>query len=235
MSVHKKKLTDYMQKFKPDGLVSDHSGTIKVFVPQRYEIHDLYLIGEYTSVLGLFQIEVEGEPHLYNLVLPAMVDMQPSTILPWHSTQDEVDYYVLTFRKGDVFIKSLTVLKQGFILSKLFKEFVTNGHMPPWMSYDQMASVFDVTQVVTGKTLPVPHSCFELMVAHCCRDPKSPNIKYRFTSMREKPLFLGLRDVTNVRDSVTSRIVGSYFMDGVNASIVNKSEHRSEVEDLLRT
>ena len=234
MSEHKKKLTDYMIKLKPDGLVSDHSGIIKAYIPQRYEIHDLYLLGEYTSVLGIFQIEVEGEPNFYNLFLPALIEMQPSTILPWHSTQIEEDYFVLTFRKGDVFIKSLSVLKQSYILGKMFKEFVTNGHMPPWLTYDQMATVFDKAQIVTGVKLPVPHACFEMIAAHCCRDPNHPNIKYRYSNMKDKPLFLGLRDVTNVRDTVTSRIVGSYFMDGVNASIVNQSEHRSEVEDLLR-
>jgi hypothetical protein len=228
------KLTDYLTHLKEGGYASNHTGIIKVYVPVRYEIHDFYIVDAFTTVLGIFQIEVEGVTKKFNLLLPVMLDMQPSSLVQYHSSEDDTDYYVLIFKKGDIFIRSDSYIKQTFVLGKLFKEFITNGHMPKWLTYNQIATVFDDAQMLSGVVLSTPHTCFEMMFAHCCRDPKHLNVKYRYSSMSESPVFLGLRDVSNIRDSVTSRLIGSYFLDGVNASIVNPSEQRSEVEDLLR-
>ena len=232
MPIHKKSLMGHMEKMKGGGLVLN-APSARIYVPIRYEIHDLFVQGDKTSFLGVCQIEVEGEKEPYNLVFPAMLDTQPSTIL--QVNREGIDYYVLVYQKGDVIVTTMEIIQQAFVLAKIFIEFFRNGKMPPWFSYDQMATILDLAQELSGQYLPVPHSVIEMMIAHCARDSKNPSIKYRHTAMKNLPLFLGLRDTTNVRDSTTSRLIGAYFLDGVNSSIVNQSEHRSEVEDLLRS
>lgn len=231
--IHKKKLDDYFIKDKKGEALICNAPSMQVFVPQRYEVNNLLTFGEETSVLAIFQMNVEGEKEPFNMFLPAILPMRPSSIT--QQKLDDVPYYVLGFKKGDIFISMMSIVKQSFVISKIFIEFMRNGNMPPFMSYDQMATVFDLAQITCGVKLPVPHAVMEMMVAHCARDSKNLNLKYRLSSMKEPPVFLGLRNITNVRDSTTSKVVGSYMMEGINSSIVNQSQQRSEIEDLLRS
>jgi hypothetical protein len=43
-----------------------------------------------------------------------------------------------------------------------------------------------------------------------------------------------LNDVAHAATSTTSRIVGAYFNEGVNAALVNENEANSTIEDVLR-
>ena len=232
MAEHKKRLMQYMQKTKTgNGLIFTGS-LAKVYIPLRYEVHDLLGIENVIRTLGIFQVEVKGEEVPYNLLLPAILSMKPSATE--QRKINDIEYLICSFVAGDIFLESMTIIKQNFVLSKMFIEFIRNGNMPPWLTYDQMGPIFDVAQVMCGASLPVPHAILEMMVSHCSRDPDKLSVKYRYTNQKKQPVFLGLRDTTNVRDSTTSRLVGSYVMDGINASIVNQSQQRSEVEDLLR-
>ena len=232
MAVHKKRLMDYfVEGHKGQGLICN-TRSIKAYIPRRYEIQDLLFIKESIQTLGIFQVFVEEEKEPYNLVLPGIITMYPGGTE--EKTIDEVAYLIANFSKGDIFMDSMTIIKQTYVLSKMFIEFFRNGHVPSWMNYDQMATLFDTAQVTCGATLPVPHAILEMIIAHCSRYPTELNLKYRFSKQDVPPKFLGLRNVTDIRDSTTSKLVGSYVMDGINSAIVNQSEQRSEVEDLLR-
>lgn len=232
MPAHKKSLMQYMQKTKTGNGLIFIGDLAKVYIPLRYEVHDLLVTGNVIRTLGIFQVSVQGETEPYNLLLPSILSMKPSATV--QKKIDEIEYLICSFVKGDIFLESMTVLKQNFVLSKMFIEFIRNGNMPPWLTYDQMGTIFDIAQVTCGASLPVPHAILEMIISHCSRDPDKLSVKYRYTDQKKQPVFLGLRDTTNVRDSTTSRLVGSYVMDGINASIVNQSQQRSEVEDLLR-
>lgn len=232
MAAHKKSLMQYMLRTKTGNGLIFNGDSMQVFIPQRYEVHDLLVVENVVKSLGIFQINIQGENEPYNLVLPAILTLKPSVTV--QKKVNDIDYLICKFEKGDTFLESMTIIKQNFVISKIFIEFMRNGNMPPFLNYDQMATIFDVAQITSGASLPVPHAVLEMMIAHCARNPDKLSEKYRFTNGKKTPVFLGLRDTTNIRDSTTSRLVGSYMMDGINASIVNQSQQRSEVEDLLR-
>ena len=230
--IHKKPLSAYLKKDAHGTASILEAESAQVFVPQRYNIHDLLDFGDITKVLGVFEVQISGEPVNYHLYLPSMLTMCPSSIS--QRTIDETAYYVFNFKRGDVFLTTNVMMKQDYILSKMFIEFIRNGNIPSFLTYDQMARMFDVAQVTCGVTLPVPHATFEMIFAHCCRDPKDLNRKYRYSDKKDNPVFLGLRNVTHVRDSTTARLVSSHFLEGANSAIVNQIEQRSETEDMLR-
>lgn len=231
--IHKNPLSHYLKKDKSGGAYILDAKSAYVLIPQRYAIHDLLAFEENVRALGVCEIQIEGEPIPYNLYLPSILHMAPSSVS--QRNVDDVAYFVLEFKKGDVFLMSDVLLKQDFVISKIFIEFIRNGNLPKFMTYDQMAMMFDVAQQTCGVTLPVPHAIIEMIMAHCCRDADNLNVKYRYSDKKKPPVFLGLRDVTNVRDSTTSKIIGSYLLEGINSGIVNQAEHRSETEDLLRS
>jgi len=140
----------------------------------------------------------------------------------------------LVFKTGDVFIASKTLIKQSFILGKLFIEFTRNGNVPSFIAYDKLSTTLDVAQTTCGVTLKVPHAVLEMMAAFQSRDPDNLNVQYRHTDMKKPVAYLGLRDTTSIRDSTTSSLLGSYFMEGLNRSLINQSEQQHEIEDLLR-
>lgn len=232
MAIHKKSFMEYFDRTVKGGGMIFKGSMMKIFIPKRYEIHDLLSVKDTVRSLAIFQIFIAEEKDPYNMLLPAMITMYPSDTE--EKTVDDIPYVIATFNKGDVFVDSLVIIKENFVISKMFIEFFRNGHMPPWLSYDQMAEVFDIAQVTCGATLPVPHATLEMMVAQCARYPTNLNLKYRYSKQDKPPTFLGLRNVTDIRDSTTSKLVGSYVMDGINSAIVNQSQERSEVEDLLR-
>lgn len=227
----RKKLTDYLSPQKEgDGFVFIGEEA-KVFIPQRYEVHDLLFIDQQIKTLAIFEIFINGETDGYGLLLPALIEMSPSST--YTQKNGNVDYLVAVFKKGDLFINNKTLIEQGYLISKMFIEFNRNGNVPSFLSYNQLATLMDTAQITCGVSLGVPHAVFEMMNAHQCRDPDNLNIKYRHTDMKKKPTYLGLRD-THVRDSTSSRLLGSHVLDGINTSIINQADQSHEVEDLLR-
>lgn len=202
----------------------------RVYVPHRYTIHDLLFIADTVQTLGIFSIHSDGKE--YNLLFPVMLEMCPSDII--QQRVDDVDYFVLIFRTGDIFINNKTIVKQGYILAKLFIEFTRNGNIPKFVPYEKISMVLDTAQPLCGVTLRVPHAVFEMMAAFQSRDPDNLNIQYRYTDMKKPVTYLGLRNTTAIRDSTTSSLLGSYFIEGLNRSIINQSDRQHEVEDLLR-
>lgn len=204
----------------------------KVYIPQRYKVHDLLFVEDTIRALGIFEIKVDDDNKAYPLMLPAMVEMCPSDT--YTQKVDDTDYQVLVFKTGDIFLKSKTLIKQSFILGKIFIEFVRNGNVPSFISYDKLSTIFDIAQTTCGVSLKVPHAIFEMMAAFQSRDPNNLNVQYRYTDMKNPVAYLGLRNTTSIRDSTTSSLLGSYFMEGLNRSLINQSEQQHEIEDLLR-
>lgn len=228
----RKKLTEYLSPQK-DGngyvFVGDEA---KVHIPQRYAVHDLLFVEQQIKTLAIFEIFIKGETESYGLLLPALIEMSPSST--YSQKIGNIEYLVAVFNKGDLFINNKTLIKQGYVISKMFIEFNRNGNIPSFLKYDQLATLMDTAQTTCGVSLNVPHAVFEMMNAHQCRDPDNLNIKYRHTDMKKQPAYLGLRNTTNVRDSTSARLLGSYVMDGINTSIINQAEQQHEIEDLLR-
>lgn len=204
----------------------------KVYIPTRYTACDFLFLEKDVRTLGIFEIEVSGEKETYGYVFPGIVTMCPSET--YSKKINDKDYTVLVFKKNDIFFKSKEILRQSFIAYVMFTEFITNGNPPTFLKYKDIAMLFDTVQEVCAVSLKVPHSAFEMMYAHLTRDPDNPNIKYRHTDMKKKPLLIGLRAITYSVDSTTGKIIGSYMGNGINSAIVNKADQRFELEDLLR-
>ena len=52
--------------------------------------------------------------------------------------------------------------------------------------------------------------------------------------MQKPAAHIGLRNVAYGTDSTTTRLIGAYAGDGINAVLLNKSLENHDMEDLLR-
>ena len=142
-----------------------------------------------------------NKQYKYGYNFPAVVTMEPSYI--YKERDDDIDFIIGEFHKGDKFINYDIVMQQPFIAYAIFVEFINNGRIPSFLSYNQMAVLFDNISRICNFNPRINHSVFEMIYAHLSRDPDDMNIKYRHTYMQKPAAHIGLRNVAYGTDSVS--------------------------------
>lgn len=202
-----------------------------VKIPTHYQIYDLLKVTSEVRTLAIFEILINNT-YSYGFLLPAVIRMEPSRIS--RITEEGIEYQVCEFVNGDKFMVSTVILREPFIATSMYQEFISLGKLPSFMTYETTAKLFDAVEKVCDVNLHAPHVVWEMIYAHLFRDPTDLSIKYRFTDMKDKPIFIGTNNVAFGPDSTTSKLIGAYFNDGINSAIVNASEQQYDLEDLLR-
>lgn len=205
---------------------------MSIYIPMTYQKYGLLSITDTVNALGVFDIDIKGEPS-HGLFLPAVLTMQPSNTA--FVTVKGVDYCKCTFTKGDIFILKNKVVQDAHLAYVMFVEYVQYARMPQFMSYDLCAFIFDIIKKVTTSKLDVNHAVFEMLFAHLARDKNNIKVPYRKTDMTEPPRFVKLDDAANATLSTTAKLTGGYFQDAINGAIASPNEETSsDIEDLLR-
>jgi len=204
--------------------------SLEIFIPMRYEPLGCLEIGESVRTLALFDMVVDGTPVGY--MLPAKITMTP------HETdtvmQNGKRFLKVRLINNDVFMENTKVVADQQIAYLIFYELVYGGRTPKFITYDNNAFIFDVVSKVTGITFPTDHVVFEMMTEMLHRDAEDLSVLYRHTDMKKPPRTIPLSMVSHAALSTTSKIVGSYDEDGIDAALVNASDIPSDIEDLLR-
>jgi hypothetical protein len=220
-----------MDKFKQVGnSVVFLGNTLEIFVPVSYQKHGVYDAGDEITVLGVFDMTVDGKEEGY--YLPAKIVIQPSKVET--VSVDDNRFFKLTLFQDDVFIKNTEIVRDEYLAYIIFYEFVCGGNTPNFIKYDDTGFIFDVVSEVTGISFPTDHSVFEMIAAELHRDPDNVSKQWRRTDLKKEPLNIPMRLVSHAAISTTSKIIGSYMDAGIDASLVNASDVPSDIEDLLR-
>ena len=228
-------MPNYKQFFNKDDKTKEVKFTgdrLDVYIPRRYENHDSLTVRDTILTLGIFDMVINNSIHV-GYYLPAYIGMIPSEV-------DDVSYQgepcvKATFYKDDIFIKNTNVVRNQGIVYIIFKEFVSLGKQPSFISYRDSAFMFDSAQKVCGVKFPVDHVIFEILFSHLYRDLDQVTIPYRNTDMTKIPVRIPLTAVAHATTSTTAKLVGSYFENGVNSALVNQSDESSDIENLLRS
>ena len=83
--------------------------------------------------------------------------------------------------------------------------------------------------------LNVDHVIFEVIYSHLARDPENLSIQYRHTDMNNDFKLIPLTSVGYSTSSTTSRLLGSYFGNALNASLIQEVNVETPFENLLRS
>jgi hypothetical protein len=204
---------------------------LEIFIPTRYEGHGCLDMTDTVRTLAIFDMKINGSIDL-GYMLPAKVTIEPTDIEI--VMKDGNRYAKLTLTKGDAFLKNTTVVRDTQLAYIIFYEMVYGGRTPNFIDYDQTAFIFDVVTEVTGVRFPTDHAVFEMMSAMLHRSQDDISLQYRLTDMKKPARNIPLSLVSHAALSTTSKIVGAYMDNGIDASLVNASDIPSEIEDLLR-
>lgn len=226
---------DFSQFFKvnkKDQTCAFTGDSLKIKIPNRYANYNLLTVEQTVSTLAIFEMVI-NEKHSLGYLLPVVINIAPSSVD--REVIDGEEFTVLNLIEGDLFMTNTELIKVPAIAYAMFTEFVTLGHLPSFLTYEDCATLFSKTEKYCGVNLKVPSVIFEMIFSHLFRDSDDLTVPYRLTEMKKPPKFVELRSVSFGPPTTLGKIVGSYAQDGVNSAIVHPAEQNTELEDILRS
>lgn len=215
----------------PDAPVIFTGDKCVVTILQKFEEYDCLNVAENVTTLGVFDMEVDGKQT--GMFLVGRITMEPTDVT--EITIDSTKYVQLTFYRGDVFMRSTKIVVEDKLAFYVWLEYIKYSHTLKAMAYEDQAAIFDKIRQSSGMEFPVDHSVYEVVFAHLSRANNDFTIPYRNTDMKDDNFRrIKLSDVAHAARSTSSRMIGAYFKDGLNASLDNPNDMNSTIEDLLR-
>ena len=201
-----------------------------VYILEKFENYGCLSIGDTVNTIGVFDMVVDGA--VSGMFLVGRIDMSPSDV----DTEDVngVKFVKLTFRKGDVFMKTTNTVKDDKLAFFVWLTYIKYGNVMRAMSYEDQPSIFDRIKATCGLSFPVDHSVYEMIFAHLSRKTDDITIPFRNTNMKCDWRRINLSDVAHASRSTSARVIGAYFKEGLNSALTRPNESNSTIEDMLR-
>lgn len=223
-------------KTQPDGSVLT-TRELKLYVPERFVEKKLAVVSAETYVVGIYALATSQGDYAVSTI-NAMHHVMPTVI----STVkfDGESYLEMTFDPGSTVFATLDLIKEDILVYRIFDEIVAKGHIPWYLEYQDLATLFSSAKKHAGLDLTRVHAILEMIAAACARNPKQLTEYYRqgVTSLEEvvshPPTIIPLRSITYGTTNTTSRLMGSYWDQGLNSALINPTTKLENVEDLLR-
>jgi hypothetical protein len=200
------------------------------YIPERYGIYTLLSIDEYVSALGIFDLSIDGKKA--GIMIPAVLVMDPSELDVKIINGDT--YKVCTFKHGDRFLVNSFVVQLNKMGYYIWKEFLSNGKIPSFITYDVIFGLLDDLKEVSGTGIDASHAVFEIVYQHLYRDPDDLSKLYRLTPMTKQARVINMMDISNTALSTHSRVFGAYSADGINAALAEDKHENNDFEDMYR-
>lgn len=205
-------------------------GTCKVRILQKFESYGCLAVSDTVKTIGVFDMWVDDE--LTGMFLVGRIEMKPSQVDTVE--EDGVKFVELTFNTGDVFMVTTNVIVEEKLAYYVWMQYIRYPNVLKAMKYADQAILFDRIKTTCGIGFPVDHVVYETIFAHLSRDAEDLTLPYRNTAMKEDFRRINLGDVSHAGRSTSSRVIGAYFSDGINAALTKPNDANSPIEDLLR-
>lgn len=204
---------------------------LDVYIPKRYTEFKFCSIEETVTTFGIVDLVI-NDTELKGLLLPNFITIEPKEIT--ETTIDGVTYIKCSFSKNDIFMSNRVVVKNKFLIIKMFKEFFGFANLPRFINYNNCHLLFSNIDKMTGMNLNTGNEILEMAFAYLYRSKNNLSIQARYIGKNEPKEFIGLRNVSYGPDSTLAKIFGSYMDEGINSSLVNPNEQNKQLEDIMR-
>lgn len=240
-----------LQSFKRDKdyILSQlvETGDKRLIVKRPLEIHypeeymaktELFAMGDFIKMLGMFAI-VDPETKTYALFqIPARVYI-PISQFVYYKYQDR-RYAKMKFNKGDTLLLSTAIEVDDKIEYWIYDFFIAVNHVPWYMTYEDVLTMYDLSYHHVGLHIASISQLYEMIFANAARNPNNEEMMYRGI-LKDKsqlttypPKWSGLKNITLGPADTFSKVMGSYYDDGLNSSLVSDSAKLTEIEKVLR-
>lgn len=209
---------------------------VKIYVPTRFEERGLASIGIETHICGVFAMTIDDSYYAVSLV-NAMARIEPSSMMKVLIDGDE--YFEFEFDKGATVFPALDLVKTDSLVYKIYNEIVAGGHIPWYLSYTDLALIFDTAKEHAGANIGQNHEVTELLVSIVARNAANRNEYYRKSIQdlhdltTNPPVFIPLRSVEYAASNTLNKLAGSYFSRGVVSALVTPTTRLERLDALL--
>ena len=219
--------------FTSDNKIFTHEDTI-IQVPSRYINRDLLNITDKITCLGVFAIIIGNEYGV--LSMTTGVELLPSNIE--YVSIEGSEYINFLFDAGDVVFISDDVVISDTYIEAMFNEFIFKGKVPWYFEYDDLGNLLESTEQYSGSKIGNNRILLEILVSMVARIRGDERTYYR---MSDGPKFrkdslhiIGIENVYYNTSDTTTKLIGSYFRDGVISALVNPTDKVYNIENILR-
>lgn len=208
----------------------------KIYIPKRFAEKNLAEIGTEVFILGIFAIVIEDSYYAVSNA-NAMIRIKPNIINTVKFGEDL--YLEFVFEAGSTVIASTQLIVSDSLVYEIFDEFIAKGRVPWYCGYEDLARLFETSDYHAGLRLAHNHSILAMFAASITRDTKDRSKYYRHVIKDLKdldtnpPTVIPQRSIVLGASNTLTRLVGSYWEDGLNSALANPSTELEPIEDLL--
>lgn len=209
----------------------------RIYIPARFAEKTLATISNEVYIVGIFAIVVEGKYYGVSLA-NAMMRIEPTATESVMFGEDE--YIEFCFDPGATVISSTQLVRNDTLLYEIYDEVIAKGHVPWYVSYDDLGKLFESSEKHAGVKLGANHAILEMIAAAITRDPDEmtryyrQRIQSRDEQFSNPPAVIAFRNVTYGATNTTAKLMGAYFDDGLTSALVNPSQRVEPIEEILR-
>lgn len=208
-----------------------------IYLPERFVEKQLVRIGTETYIVGIYAMTVDDKYYAVSRI-NARMQVKPSVINTVKFGEDS--YLEFVFEPGSVIIVSTKLLVQDVLTYEIYDEFMAKGNVPWYIQYDDLARLFETADYHAGVSMGKSHAILGMVAAAITRTAQDRAQYYRHALRTQADVgkiesaVIPLRSVSYGTTNTTTRLVGSYWNDGLTSALVNPSTKTENIEELLR-
>lgn len=203
---------------------------IIVYINKRYSNFAALSIETEVTTMGIFDIEYKGEYYWNNL--PMMMSMSPTLIED--ITIEAEDYLKLTFKKGDAFYTSTTLVQRADLVFAIFRLFVFFGLRYKAMTPENVSQLFFNVFMIGFNMQYTDMATVSAMFSELER-VSADDIQTLYRHNPKGDSYpVGMKQISVTATKLTTKLGGSYMSATTTSALVNESTQESEIENLLR-
>ena len=228
------KIRSYFKKIKNATITTQD---ITILIPEWYLDHKLAKLGSIVESVCIFAI-IDGHNNYGVSIAPILGKFSPSEAYSMVSVDGE-RYLSLPFHSGDVVIPNSTMLVNDNFMFDIFHSVYIQGKVPWFLSYEDLSNLLIESDKYAGSKVGSDPLTYEILTSMMART-KNRKIYYKSViNSREDlskiaPTYVGINNRYYSFDTTASKIIGSYFAEGVGVAIVSPETESSVVSDKLR-
>lgn len=221
---------DYINSvlYTKDGAVYCKEKAIIEF-PKWYSDKELWTIGEYNYVYGVFAIIV-GDKYSVSCI-PTLVQINPIVVSEIERGEDTYTRFI--FGENKSIIENTKVVKQELLSYNMFSSFFLNAKVPWYLEYKDMIKIMDNLPLYAKSNLGGDWIANELVVSFVTRYKEDKKLFHR-QKPNEEYTYVDLNNVYYSAMSTLNKLAGNYYTESLVSALVQKEKEPTKLEMLVR-
>lgn len=210
---------------------------IKIYVPEYYFSSQMGIMDNIVKTCAIFAIVVDDKYYAVSKAC-ALMELTPDGS---HIVEiNKEKYYEFTFLEHSVICPNLNLIRVSTLVYRIYTNIIAKGHISWFLSYEDLATLFDTASSHGNANLRADSSLLELIPSSMARQKEDKSKYYRHDprlldlKFNIRPTFIALRSVSYSATNTLARLAGGYFNEGLTSSLVNPSDESQTLETILR-